>query len=113
MFSGTYCPLTVRLVTEVMNAKHGGGTTGYSAVEDMTKELQVRSMRTQTSASDANKLSMEASKTVLVFFVGGYTMSEVAAFRQLQTSTGYHFIVAGTSNLSGRAFAESILDRVL
>jgi len=111
VFSGSHCPLVVRLVTEVLNAKYG--TTAYNVVEELTRELQVRSLRTQTSASDANKLSMEASKTVLVFFVGGYTMSEVAAFRQLQTSTGYHFIIAGTSNLSGRYFAESVIERAM
>ena len=111
VFSGSYCPLTVKLVTEFLNARYG--TTGYNVVEDLVKELQVNTLRTQTSASDANKLSMEASKTVLIFFIGGYTMSEVAAFRQLQTSTGYHFIISGTSNLSGRFFAESIISRTL
>ena len=85
----------------------------YTTVSMWNMNIQVRSLRTQTSASDANKLSMEASKTVLVFFVGGYTMSEVAAFRQLQTSTGYHFIIAGTSNLSGRYFAESVIERAM
>ena len=87
--------------------------TAAEIVSMWNMNIQVRSLRTQTSASDANKLSMEASKTVLVFFVGGYTMSEVAAFRQLQTSTGYHFIIAGTSNLSGRYFAESVIERAM
>ena len=40
-------------------------------------------------------------------------MSDVAAFRQLQTSNGYHFIIAGTSNLSGRYFAESVIERAM
>ena len=111
VFNGSYCPLSIRLVSEVMKAKVGG--SGYQVVEDLVKDLQVKSSRSQTSASDANKLTMEASKTVLVFFVGGYTMSEVAAFRQLQTSTGYHFIISGTSNLSGRHLAESILQSAL
>ena len=37
----------------------------------------------------------------MVLFVGGYTIAEVAAFRWLQTMTGYQFIIAGTGHCSG------------
>ena len=37
----------------------------------------------------------------MVLFIGGYTMAELAAFRWLQTLTGYQFIIAGTSLCSG------------
>ena len=39
VFSGSHCPLVVRLVTEVLNAKYG--TTAYNVVEELTRELQV------------------------------------------------------------------------
>ena len=37
----------------------------------------------------------------MVLFVGGFTIAEVAAFRWLQTVTGYQFIIAGTGLCSG------------
>lgn len=40
-------------------------------------------------------------QVVLVLFVGGFTMAEVAAFRWLQTVTGHQFVIAGTSLASG------------
>ena len=40
VFSGSHCPLVVRLVTEVLNAKYG--TTAYNVVEELTRELQVK-----------------------------------------------------------------------
>jgi hypothetical protein len=46
---------------------------------------------------------------VLVFFVGGYTLAEVAAFRLLQANVGLQFIVAGTSNISGKSLIKSVL----
>ena len=41
------------------------------------------------------------NKVVLVLFLGGYTMAEVAAFRWLQTVTGHQFLIAGTNIISG------------
>ena len=40
-------------------------------------------------------------QVVLVLFVGGFTMAEVAAFRWLQPVTGHQFVIAGTSLASG------------
>ena len=51
----------------------------------------------------------QASKVVLVYFVGGYTLAEVAAFRLMQANFGMQFIIAGTSNISGKSLMKSIL----
>jgi len=55
-------------------------------------------------------MSSDASKTVLIFFIGGYTLAEVAAFRHLQTSLGYHFVICSTCNITGRTLINSILE---
>ena len=57
-----------------------------------------------------NNLSSDASKMVVIFFIGGYTLAEVAAFRHLQTSLGYHFVICSTCNITGRTLINSILD---
>jgi hypothetical protein len=44
-------------------------------------------------------------KVALVLFLGGYTLAEVAAFRWLQTVTGYQFVVAGTNSFGGDKLA--------
>ena len=49
-----------------------------------------------------------AGKVVLIYFVGGYTFSEVAAFRHLQTILGNQFIIAGTSSISGKSVMDVI-----
>ena len=51
----------------------------------------------------------QASKVVLVYFIGGYTLAEVAAFRLMQANLGLQFIIAGTSNISGKSLIKSIL----
>ena len=60
-------------------------------------------------AFSASGSQSSTSKVVLVFFVGGYTLAEVAAFRLLQANVGLQFIVAGTSNISGKSLIKSVL----
>ena len=58
-------------------------------------------MGDQASASSTGKV-------VLIYFVGGYTFSEVAAFRHLQTILGNQFIIAGTSSISGKSVMDAV-----
>ena len=51
-----------------------------------------------------------SSKMVLIFIIGGYTLAEVAAFRHMQTSMGYHFVICSTCNITGRTLINDILD---
>ena len=111
VFNGSYNPIACRLSQEIVLA--GTNVGGFAMVEDRVKELGVKFSRLQASAATSNKLNMEASKMVVVFFIGGYTMAEVAAFRYLQTTTGYHFVIAGTSNVTGSSMMNSILESSL
>ena len=49
-------------------------------------------------------------KVVLVFFVGGVTMAEIAALRFLsqQEESTVEYIVASTSVITGHSFVESL-----
>ena len=53
-------------------------------------------------------MHISKGKVVLIYFVGGYTFSEVAAFRHLQTILGNQFIIAGTSSISGKSVMDVI-----
>ncbi|CAB4055993.1 unnamed protein product [Lepeophtheirus salmonis] len=48
------------------------------------------------------------SKFVLIYFIGGYTLAEVASLKILQTIMGHHFVIAGTSNTTGKKIMESL-----
>lgn len=54
--------------------------------------------------------SKVGSKNVLIFFVGGYTMAEVAALKSLQATCGYRFLVAGTGNVTGKSVINAVLE---
>ena len=49
-------------------------------------------------------------KTVLVFYVGGVTMAEVAALRWLSNreGAGVEYVIATTSVITGNTFLESL-----
>jgi len=91
VFNGAYSPLTCRLVEEVLKA--GGDVSSSPVVGELLKLLPGESV-IDWSGNTANKVA-------LVLFVGGFTVAEVAAFRWLQTVTGYQFIIAGTGLCSG------------
>ena len=92
---GAYMPMLCKLARD---AKEGH-------LEETLKELKgVKHkviMGDQASASSTGKV-------VLIYFVGGYTFSEVAAFRHLQTILGNQFIIAGTSSISGKTVMDVI-----
>jgi len=90
VFNGAYTPLTCRLVEEVVRTNCN---TTNTVLADTLKMMPGDSV-IQWSGDTGNKVAM-------ILFVGGYTMAEVAAFRWLQTVTGYQFVIAGTSLCSG------------
>ena len=109
VFNGAYSPLTCRLVEEVLKA--GGDVSHSPAVGELLKLLPGESV-IEWSGNTANKvrnynfiikeITTHCYRQVaMVLFVGGFTIAEVAAFRWLQTVTGYQFIIAGTGLCSG------------
>ena len=87
VFNGAYTPLTCKLVKDALASK--------AKLEESLKDMKVKHKIEMSAAASPGKV-------VVVYYVGGYTFSEVAAFRHLQTILGYQFIVAGTSKLSGQ-----------
>lgn len=57
----------------------------------------------------ANKNIGISPRTMLIYFVGGFTYSEVAACQLLEKLTGAQIIVAGTSIINGYRMMESCL----
>ena len=89
VFNGAFTPLTCKLVKDTLASK----ATLEESLREMKVKHKIEMPETGTST---------LGKVVVVYFVGGYTFSEVAAFRHLQTILGYQFIVAGTSRISGQ-----------
>ena len=110
MFNGAYLPIACRVGQETLER-----SKLPSSVNEYYKELEsilgVSNKLWDIPGSESeNNLSSDASKMVLIFFIGGYTLAEVAAFRHLQTSMGYHFVICSTCNITGRTLINNILD---
>jgi len=97
VFNGAYVPLAARLVQEVLRA--GPSIPPSSTLGEAAKLLPGDTVHLPAQPGQ------EGPKVVLVLFLGGYTLAEVAAFRWLQTVTGYQFVVAGTNSLGGNKLA--------
>jgi hypothetical protein len=98
VFGGLYVPVVCQLVSlliknelspdEVMKLGPSIGTTSW--------------------AQNAGKMSA-APKSFLVYFVGGVTYAEIAAFQLLEKLKGVRILVAGTSIINGNRFIQSIM----
>ena len=95
VFNGAYIPLMCKITKDALTSK--------SALDEDLKELKVKHKVQLSDSMNSN------GKVVLIYFIGGYTLSEVAAFRHLQTILGYQFIIAGTSSISGKSIMEDII----
>ena len=95
VFNGAYIPMICKLARDV---KEG-------TLEESLKELKVKH---KVQISDSSSAS-SSGKVVFIYFVGGYTFSEVAAFRHLQTILGNQFVIAGTSSISGKSVMDSVI----
>jgi len=90
VFNGAYTPLCCKVVEEVLKA---GPSLTNTTVGEALKLLPGETVY-DYSGEPGNKVA-------IILFLGGYTLAEVAAFRWLQTVTGYQFILAGTEGISG------------
>ena len=97
VFNRAYIPLMCKMTKDVL--------TSRTALDEDLKDLKIKhkvQLLTDSTASSNGKV-------VLIYFIGGYTFSEVAAFRHLQTILGNQFIIAGTSSISGKSIMEEVL----
>lgn len=99
VFNGSYMPLVCKLARDAL-------TASKAALEEDLKELKVKYKVIMPAEQQTG--SSSTGKVVLVYFVGGFTFSEVAAFRHLQTILGNQFIIAGTSSISGKFMMEGL-----
>jgi len=97
VFNGAYIPLACRLAQEVLKA--GPNIAPTSPLGEALRLLPGETVHTQANTG------ADVPKVALVLFLGGYTLAEVAAFRWLQTVTGYQFVVAGTNSFGGNKLA--------
>lgn len=100
VFNGAYTPLACRLVQEVLKA--GPTISPSSSLGESLKLLPGDTVHTQATPGG------EVPKVALVLFLGGYTLAEVAAFRWLQTVTGFQFVIAGTNSFGGNKLASDM-----
>ena len=68
----------------------------------------------QLSQQQQSRRTGSDKKTVLVFFVGGVTMAEVASLRFLssQEDSNIDYIIATTSVITGNSFLESLFTKL-
>ncbi len=96
VFNRGFCPAICRIVQRTIESP--------AAVEELVKLLP------NSVAYQRHGKANGASRTVLVFFVGGYTLAETAALKALQSSSNFRFLVAGTSKECGRTIVSSLID---
>ena len=104
-----YGPLSVRLVMNCLSP-------GWRNIRDVLDMLPGPSFEDtqQVSKQNAVKNNKQDKKVVLVFFVGGATMAEVAALRFLtqQEESSVEYIIATTSLITGTSFIESLYTKL-
>lgn len=100
-----YGPLSVRLVMQVESP-------GWRNIRDVLDLLPGPSFEDtqQVGGQGVARDRVGDKKVVLVFFVGGVTMAEVAALRFLsqQEESNVEYLVATTSVITGNTFIESL-----
>lgn len=94
VFNGAYIPLVCQVVHMLIKRE--------ILPEDIAKMIPNAKVKMGTPSDIA-------PRTFLVYFVGGVTYSEIAAFSLLEKLTGSQILVAGTSILNGNTLIESCL----
>jgi len=100
-----YAPLSVRLAMQVESP-------GWRNIRDVLDLLPGPSFEDvqQVGGQGVTKDRLGDKKVVMVFFVGGVTMAEIAALRFLsqQEESNVDYLVATTSIITGNTFIESL-----
>ena len=100
-----YAPLSVRLVMQVDNP-------GWRNIRDVLDLLPGPSFEDtqQLGVQGVARDRVADKKVVLVFFVGGVTMAEIAALRFLsqQEESNVEYLIGTTSIITGNTFIESL-----
>ncbi|CAB3369201.1 Hypothetical predicted protein [Cloeon dipterum] len=99
-----YAPLTTRLVQHLIY-KPGG----WRAIQDVLNSLPGP---TVTEEPFCDIQTLDSSKVVVVFFVGGCTMAEISALRFLvqQEEAPVELVVATTAIINGNSFTRNFME---
>ncbi|CAG2065366.1 unnamed protein product [Timema podura] len=96
VFSGSYIPAVCQLVHLLIKQEQ--------SIEEILKLIP-----SPSKWNGHSKVAEAAPRTFLVYFIGGITYAEIAAFQLLEKITGGRILVAGTSIIGGNTLIESIL----
>jgi len=104
-----YGPLSIKLVMQVE-------TPGWRNIRDVLDLLPGPSFEDtqQLGGQSSGRKKIGDKKVVLVFFVGGVTMAEIAALRFLsqQEESNTDYVIATTSIITGNTFIENLSTRL-
>ncbi|GLH02187.1 Vacuolar protein sorting-associated protein 33A [Gryllus bimaculatus] len=94
VFSSAYTPAVCQLIQMIINK-------GKQPLEEILKLLPAATLARRDSSS--------TPRTFLVYFVGGVTYAEIAAFELLEKLTGARIVVGATNIINGKSLIKSSL----
>ncbi|KAF1329293.1 Vacuolar protein sorting-associated protein 33a-like, partial [Globisporangium splendens] len=118
-----YAPMSVRLVQDTLGMKYkkgimqpsstkAGASSGSISSGDGTTSMTAASSASSFASGDSiqsNQLGGRDPVNVLVYYIGGVTVAELAAYRFLnQHQTQYMFMIAATSVCNGNRILRAI-----
>ena len=105
-----YAPLSVRLVQQL----EAPGWRNIRDVLDMLPGPSFEDTQQIAMGGQHRRRGPADTKVVLVFYVGGVTMAEVAALRWLgaRKGAGVEYIIATTSVITGNSFIQTLFDKL-
>ncbi|PSN54370.1 Vacuolar protein sorting-associated protein 33B [Blattella germanica] len=98
VFGGAYVPIVCQLVNLLIKKE-----TSPEEVVKLGPNLGTANWAGKPGEKDSTL------QTYLVYFVGGVTYAEIAAFQLLEKLTGARIIVTGSSIINGNSFIQNIL----
>ena len=94
-FNGVYTPLICKMVSMLLE--------NSSSFEEFCKSNPATMFEALPN--------LKAKSNVLVYFVGGYTLAELAALKAIQSKSSFNIYVAGTQNITGKTLIQSFLPK--
>lgn len=97
---GGYSPISVRIIEQAMVPN------GWKSIKSSLDLLPGPFKEVDQKTIPGKK------NVVMVFFIGGVTMSEISAIRYLNRKSNYEFVIATTKLINGNTFLESFFENV-
>lgn len=102
VFGGIYKPLSCAIINALLNKKDSKDLSNLEGIDKTTYKQGVSARPSSTSSS-------KDKKKVLVYFIGGCSLSELNALRFIGQKTNTSFIVATTHIINGNSLMESVM----